>query len=331
MAQLNVFAATLGDPFSINVAAMLALRPRLQSTAFPKLLIGSKAQWDQQTERLGMQWELEPFNGRLSSLKSGGCYFWNIDRDERCIATEQLTLFERGRLANEALEALKSLNDASRLAVLTCPIDKAACAAAGFPFHGQTEFFEQLWGGQGIMLLAGTRLRVGLATNHIALSEVPTVLSAKRLEEKLQALVNTLKKLLGVTAPRIGVCGLNPHCSDNGLFGWEDAGVIGPTVAKAQEQLAPAVIRGPFPADTLFHRAMNGEFDAVLAMYHDQGLGPLKTVHFYDAINITGGLRHLRVSPDHGPARDLFMSNSARFDSFELAWNACERYLSEES
>lgn len=327
MSQLNVFVATLGDPHSVNVAAMLALRPRLEATAFPKILIGSKAQWDDQTKRLGASWQLEPFDGQLSRLKSGHCYFWNIDRANRFVPVEQLTSLERGRIAYDSLEALKQINATKRLAVLTCPIDKAACAAAGFPFHGQTEFFEQLWGAGGIMLLAGPRLRVGLATNHMALHQVSTTLTAKRIEDKLRALVITLRELLGVEAPRIGVCGLNPHCSDNGLFGWEDAGVIAPAVARAQEQLAPTVIQGPFPADTLFHRAMNGEFDAVLAMYHDQGLGPLKTVHFYDAVNITGGLRHLRVSPDHGPARDLFMSGAARFDSFELAWDYCQRYL----
>lgn len=326
MAQLNMFVATLGDPFSINVAAMLALRSRMEATDFPKILIGSKSQWDDQTKRLGASWKLEAFDGQLSRLKSGHCYFWNIDGDQFAPA-EQLTALERGRIANDALEALKRVDAPKRLAVLTAPIDKAACAAAGFPFHGQTEFFEQLWGTGGIMVLAGPRLRVGLATNHIALHEVSTVLSAKRIEDKLRALVMTLRNLLGVEAPRIGVCGLNPHCSDNGLFGWEDAGVIAPAVVRARERLTPAVIRGPFPADTLFHRAMNGEFDAVLAMYHDQGLGPLKTVHFYDAVNITGGLRHLRVSPDHGPARDLFMSNAARFDSFEWAWDYCQRYL----
>ncbi len=327
MAQLKICATTLGDPHSINVAALVSLKSKLEATTFPKLLIGSRAQWDDQVNRLGVRWSLKNFDGQLSSLKSGDCYFWNIDRGERTAPAETLSALERGQIANDALNALKLLPNDARLAVLTCPIDKAACASAGFPFHGQTEFFETMWGGGGIMLLAGSRLRVGLATNHVALSRVPHVLTGQCIEIKLHALARTLRELLGVDAPKIGVCGLNPHCSDNGLFGWEDAGVIAPAIAKAQQDLAPAIIRGPFPADTLFHRAMAGEFDAVLAMYHDQGLGPLKTVHFYDAVNVTGGLRHLRVSPDHGPARDLFMSDAARFDSFHLAWEYCQRYL----
>ena len=120
--------------------------------------------------------------------------------------------------------------------------------------------------------------------------------------------------------------GLNPHCGDGGAFGVEDQEIVLPAIEKAKKTDARCKqVVGPIPADTAFFRCLEGEFDAVLAMYHDQGLGPLKTAHFYDAVNITGGLPFLRVSPDHGPAADRFGSNSANPASFREALKLCIR------
>ena len=199
--------------------------------------------------------------------------------------------FRRGELSVKALELLKEIPDETNFSVLTCPIDKKACVEAGYKYPGQTEYFTDIWQGESIMILAGPKLRVGLATNHLALNDVSANLSTDLIEKKIELLQSTLSKVLGLKSPKIGVCGLNPHASDGGLFGNEEESVIGPAIEKFS-----ADVTGPFPADTLFHFAYNGQYDGVLAMYHDQGLGPLKTVHFYDAVNITGGLKHLRVS-----------------------------------
>ena len=146
------------------------------------------------------------------------------------------------------------------------------------------------------MILAGPKLRVGLATNHLALKDVPKALNQDLVRRKIELLKSSLAKILGLEFAKIGVCALNPHASDNGLFGDEEEKNIRACHISSFEN----DVTGPFPADTLFHFAYTGQYDGVLAMYHDQGLGPLKTVHFYDAVNITGGLKHLRVSPDHG-------------------------------
>ncbi|MCX6129993.1 MAG: 4-hydroxythreonine-4-phosphate dehydrogenase PdxA, partial [Proteobacteria bacterium] len=244
----------------------------------------------------------------------------------QAIDPRQLSELERGQIAVTALESLSrkdlKLKD---LAVLTSPIDKHSCALAGFKFPGQTEYFEKIWAKDGLMILAGPRLRVGLATNHLALRDVSAALSLNLIVQKLRLFHDSLQTIFGIAKPRLAVAGLNPHCGDGGLFGDEDQKIIAPAVAVAREKGLD--VKGPLPADTIFFRALSGDFDGVLAMYHDQGLGPLKTVHFYDAINVTGGLPHLRLSPDHGPAAELYGRSGARSDSFRAALLQVRQYL----
>jgi 4-hydroxythreonine-4-phosphate dehydrogenase len=137
--------------------------------------------------------------------------------------------------------------------------------------------------------------------------------------EKIEAFSDTLR-ILGFHRPRIAVCGVNPHCGDGGIFGEEDQAIVAPAIKAARQELSvQCEVFGPVPADTAFHLQMEGQYDGVLAQYHDQALGPLKTVHFYDAVNITGALPWLRVSPDHGPAEDRFESKAISFDSMKAA------------
>ncbi|MCX6118271.1 MAG: 4-hydroxythreonine-4-phosphate dehydrogenase PdxA [Proteobacteria bacterium] len=237
-----------------------------------------------------------------------------------------LSLEERGQCSVLALESVpKEMN--AKFAVLTCPIDKHNAHKAGFQFSGQTEFFENLWNEKGIMILAGPQLRVGLTTNHMALKDVPAVLDSNLVSVKICLMAESLKKVFGIDRPRIAVCGLNPHCSDGGLFGDEEQNIILPAILGSKLKAAYASIQGPIPADTAFYRAYKGEFDGVLAQYHDQGLGPLKLVHWDTAVNVTGGLRYLRVSPDHGPAADLFGKNQASIKSFAAALELCKNWL----
>jgi 4-hydroxythreonine-4-phosphate dehydrogenase len=153
------------------------------------------------------------------------------------------------------------------------------------------------------MLLVGGDLRVALATIHCALREVPDRLTVPGLEQTLAILHRDLVSRFGLPAPRIAVCGLNPHAGEGGRFGGEEIRVIRPAVAAAAQAGIDA--RGPFAADTLFFRAIRGEFDCVLAMYHDQALGPLKTHAFGHAVNVTLGLPLVRTSVDHGTAYDI--------------------------
>lgn len=325
MSQRGCLIYTLGDPHSINVEAFL--RVGIQAAArWPVVIIGSRWQFEYQTAFLKRSSPVMRPIGAVDEASTPGLFFLDPAPGVGCEAPELLSEAERGALAVAALNAVPQHSPVP-LAVLTGPIDKFAAHTAGFTFPGQTEFFEDLWQGAAVMLLAGPRLRVGLATNHLALNQVSAMLSQKVIEQKIAILAGGLRVIFGFKTPRIAVCGLNPHCSDHGLFGDEEEMMITPAVREAQSGLKSVEVSGPLPADTIFYRAARGDFDAVLAMYHDQGLGPLKTLHFDDAVNISLGLEHLRVSPDHGPARDLYGKSGASWKSFEAARTHCERYL----
>ena len=189
-------------------------------------------------------------------------------------------------------------------ALVTAPISKQVIAAGGFAYPGHTELLEETCGaGRAVMLLVGRGLRVGLATIHCALREVPDRLSTAGIALVLGILHDDLERRFGLRAPRIAVCGLNPHAGEAGRFGDEEARVISPAIEAARARGVAA--SGPYAADSLFHRAVSGEFDAVLAMYHDQGLGPIKTHAFGQAVNVTLGLPIVRTSVDHGTAFDI--------------------------
>ncbi len=201
-------------------------------------------------------------------------------------------------------------------AVVTAPVSKARLAAVGFPFPGQTEFFADRWGGEPVMAFCGGRLRVALATWHVPLVEVPQLLGPVRLRRTVAA-ADRLARADGIAAPRIGVCGLNPHAGEGGLLGDEERDLIDPALERLRADF-PGVSSCQ-PADTLFARALRGEFDAIVALYHDQGLAPLKAVEFDEAVNVTLGLPFLRTSPDHGTAFGLAGTGRADPRSFAQA------------
>ena len=309
---------TLGDPLSINTRILVDSLRHLRKEGVvlkPVVLIGDYGSWKWQLEFFDLvlsldidliqpetflerDWKSSVLNPQQSAIFvdiGGGI------RDPR-LSTEKA----RAQVALDALNFLGQVPDHWNYSVLTCPVSKSALHSIGFDFAGQTEFFENLWEGQGIMLLMGPRLAVGLTTNHLPLSEVTAVLTQSLVRKKIEFLHRTLIRLGRSQSPKIAVAGINPHCGDQGAFGTEDDTVIRPAVAWASTSFN---VEGPVPADTVFYRCLQGEFDAVLAQYHDQGLGPLKTVHFDTAVNITGGLKRLRVSPDHGPAADRFTAS----------------------
>jgi 4-hydroxythreonine-4-phosphate dehydrogenase len=188
-------------------------------------------------------------------------------------------------------------------AIVTAPLNKEAMHAAGLDFPGHTEILAQRSGTQHVaMMLVNDQLRVILATIHIALSEVSPTLTTE-LELRTIELAQHACQAVGITAPRIGVAGLNPHAGEHGKFGREDLDVIAPAIAQAQSQGINA--SGPWPGDTLFMRARNGEFDICVAQYHDQGLIPIKYLGIDQGVNITVGLPFIRTSVDHGTAFDI--------------------------
>ena len=257
--------------------------------------------------------------------------------------TTTLTAHQRGTLANAALHSLRDLSylearkrqkastsaagaASGRYAVLTCPIDKQACATAGLAWRGQTEFFAQLYACETIMVLSSAELNVGLVTNHLAIRELPAALTVSLVCSKLKLFARTLSHLLSRPQPRIAVCGFNPHCGDGGLCGDEDTQIITPAIAAAQKEI-DGIVTGPHAADSIFYAARTGKYDGVLAIYHDQGLAPLKACAAYDAVNISGGLPILRIAPDHGPAADLYGQDCADPQSFVRCFAIIDAYL----
>ena len=211
--------------------------------------------------------------------------------------------------------------------VVTCPLNKAMLHKAGFDFPGHTEFLAQrsnLNADAVCMMLAGDRLRVALATTHPRLADVPRMLTKEGVQRCLR-LTWAFVRAVGDQGLPVGVCGLNPHAGEGGDIGDEEARIIVPALEAAVAQGVEA--SGPWPADSLFYRAYQGEFSAVLAMYHDQGLAPLKLVHFQEAVNVTLGLPFVRTSVDHGTAYDVVGTGRARIESLERALDLAEKLL----
>ena len=209
-----------------------------------------------------------------------------------------------GRAAYDAiLRAVDAAVEGAVDAVATAPINKEAFAAAGLPWKGHTDLLAHLTGsGRAVMMFHSEHLRVVLATVHIPLAEVPGQLTRAVIDETIAITARELPRF-GASHPRIAVAGLNPHAGEGGLLGREDEEVLRPAVAAAAADGID--VRGPFPADTLFGRALKGEFDVVIACYHDQGLIPVKMAAFGRAVNVTLGLPIIRTSVDHGTAFDI--------------------------
>ena len=225
-----------------------------------------------------------------------------------------------GHLAGLAIERATSLALAGDVqGIVTAPIDKHALLAGGYDFPGHTEMLAALTGAHVAMMLASDRLRVVLVTTHIALHDVHRELTHARIVECAGITRRGLQQLYGIAEPRIALCALNPHMGDGGRFGDEDDTLLAPAARAAN-------ILGPFPADTVFVRAMQGAFDAVLAPYHDVGMTAIKVASFGSAVNVTLGLPFPRTSPDHGTALDIAGQNRANPASMIEAIMECARF-----
>ncbi|HLU99936.1 MAG TPA: 4-hydroxythreonine-4-phosphate dehydrogenase PdxA [Acidobacteriota bacterium] len=217
-----------------------------------------------------------------------------------------------GQLAMEALsQASRYCRDGGAHLLVTAPVNKEALHLAGFPSPGQTEFVASFFGeSRPSMAFFSDPLNVLLATTHIPLRDVPDSLSAEDLVRRSEQFREALYRLLG-RPPLIAVCGLNPHASEGGLFGDEEETVVKPALDQLRRRFGPDAFSGPYPADTVFWKAIHAEFDGVVALYHDQGLIPVKLLAFDRAVNVTLGLPIVRTSPDHGTAFDIAGSNQA--------------------
>ncbi len=221
-------------------------------------------------------------------------------------------------LAHNALEeAAKGCKNGEYCAVITAPVSKAQMVKAGYNFVGQTEFFESQWKGRAVMCFAGEKILLALATWHIPLSEVSKAVSFDKIQRAAACLNEMCKILRGKQNPKIAVCGLNPHAGENGILGCEEIETINPALDELRKKYPN--ISAALPPDTVFMRALKGEFDGIVSMYHDQGLAPLKALEFDSAVNVSMGLEFVRTSPDHGTGFDIAGKNIASCKSFAAA------------
>src|SRR6266581_4656694 len=263
------------------------------------------------------------------ALKSGGvpdfAEYVAIGRQPKCKPGEPT--IETARAAATALEEAVTLARRGELdAIVTGPVHKARMYEAGFKFPGQTEFFAERCGVKNFaMCLTGGKFTVALVTTHIPLREVPDALRQSEIVRVGLLLADFLRRR-SKNAPRIAVAGLNPHAGESGKLGREEIEIIAPAIAELNESRitnhgSRPLFHGPVSPDTMFYRAAEGEFDAVLCMYHDQGLIPLKLHAFHDGANVTLGLPFPRTSPDHGTAFEIAGRGIARPDSMIAAIN----------
>lgn len=202
--------------------------------------------------------------------------------------------------------------------LVTAPINKKNIQLKGFDFPGHTEYLKSKFeAGNVLMLMVSEKLKVGVVTGHIPLKDVAVAITKEAIIKKLRILNKSLIEDFAISNPKIGVLGLNPHAGDNGLIGKEEQEIISPAIEQARNENIMAL--GPYPADGLFGSDHFSKFDAILAMYHDQGLAPFKSLVFSEGVNYTAGLPIVRTSPAHGTAYDLAGKNKAKADSFRQA------------
>lgn len=300
-------AFTCGDPAGVGpeiIAAWLAANP----TAAADVAVIGPALW-------------------LASLKAAA--------EKIPVGLEEFSAAPGGPTGEGALVAWAAMERAAQgckngefSGVVTGPVSKAELAKIGYAFPGQTEFFAARWGGDPVMCFCGGKLRVALATWHVPLNAVAGLLSPELLRRTVAA-ADQLARADGIAAPRIGVCGLNPHAGEGGLLGGEERDLIDPALNAIRSSFPG--LSSCLPGDTLFMRQLRGEFDVVVALYHDQGLAPLKAVDFDEAVNVTLGLPFVRTSPDHGTAFGIAGQGKASARSFANAVSVARRLINSPS
>jgi 4-hydroxythreonine-4-phosphate dehydrogenase len=226
---------------------------------------------------------------------------------------------ESGKAALMAIkQACEDLKDGILDGVVTAPIDKQSIHSVEFPFKGHTEFLTEFFGGkESLMFMISDKLKIGLVTEHVSLKDVSSLITKERVEKKLALMEASLKKDFGIPKPKIAMLGLNPHAGDGGLLGMEEENVLKGIVNEQRSK--GKLVFGPFPSDGFFGTAQYTRYDGILAMYHDQGLIPFKTLAFENGVNFTAGLPVIRTSPDHGTAYNIAGKNQANEQSIREA------------
>jgi 4-hydroxythreonine-4-phosphate dehydrogenase len=311
-------AISLGDPAGIGpeiVARALAARPELDVVVYGDVGVLARA-----ASAAGVT---PPAAGRVRAVTK--------------LAPADITPGQPSEAAGRAqLAYLVAATDAALAgevgAIVTAPISKQWIATAGFEFPGHTEYLaSRASAPEFAMMLAGPTLRVTVATTHVPLRDVPRLLTVEGIAAAISLTAEALERRFGIASPRVAVAGLNPHAGEAGRFGDEEPRLVEPAIERARARISEAGlaanVTGPHVPDAVFRQAAKGGFDAVVALYHDQGLIPLKLLDFDEGVNVTLGLPFVRTSPDHGTAYDIAGTGKARPDSFLAALDLAARMV----
>jgi len=312
-----VIAISIGDPGGIGpeVTLKAVARPEIKKLLTP-LIVGDEKILRELAQKLQLPFELETLKELPTSpIDKPSLYQPGSNCEERLCGH---VCAANGSAAVAYIKtAAKLVLDKHADAICTAPISKEAIKLAGFTYPGHTELLAELCGLDTVrMMMVGGGLKVVLQTIHVALKDVPSLLSRDAILQSLH-IIRDFAFSTGMRNPRVGVCGLNPHAGENGQFGREEVEIIAPAIRAARNE--GLKVTGPIPADTIYHRALEGQFDFVLAMYHDQALIPVKTLDFHGGVNVTLGLPLIRTSPDHGTAFDLSGKGIANESSMTAA------------
>jgi 4-hydroxythreonine-4-phosphate dehydrogenase len=306
---------TSGEPAGIGPDICLSLAKRIDER--PIVILADLELLKQRADQLGMNVELIPYQGQQKSSVSGQLFVEHVPL-AHSVALGQLDSANAAYVLEQLRRSADYAMSGQSVGVATAPVQKSIINEAGIAFSGHTEYYQEFAGiDRVVMMLATKSLRVALVTTHLPLRDVPNAITKERLHQVIDILIHDLKTKFKITEPRILVCGLNPHAGEDGYLGREEIDVINPVLENYRARGVKMSLS--LPADTLFTPENLSNTDAVLAMYHDQGLPVLKSQGFGEAVNITLGLPFIRTSVDHGTALSLAGTGQAKASSLHVA------------
>jgi len=317
---------TLGEPAGIGPDCVL-LAFTGQPERFRNTIIVAPPRWlSERAEQLGISLTIHECETLQSPVPEGSLGCWNPLPPQT--KTDPVTAGRPSPATAAAViacieAAACACMDGKAAALVTAPIEKAVLRNSGFDFPGHTEFLAALAGVERVvMMLASDTLRVALLTTHLPLKDVANRLNIDNTLADLKITYADMQQHFGIAQPRLALCGLNPHAGEQGHFGDEEGRILAPAVSQAEQ--AGIAVDGPLPADTLFSPQMRKQYDAIVCCYHDQGLIPIKTLSFGDAVNVTLGLPFIRTSVDHGTAVDRAATGKVSYSSLMSAITMAE-------
>lgn len=311
---MNRYAITLGDPGGIGTEVALKAVARNEFSKVPFLLIGNL----ENSKSLLKKYHINYALASTINNKNEKIIFYDVPISKGKIIQGKVCK-ANGQVAIDSLgKAVDFIYKGDCCGLITAPLNKKSINLCGYDFQGHTEYLQERDKKERVvMLLAGGGLKVALITRHIPYKSVTLELNSKEIIKVTQIVDDSLKKYWNIKKPHIGILGLNPHASDGGMFGNEEEKIISPAIKKLKK--LGLNVSGPYAPDSAFHFAIKDEWGAVICMYHDQGLIPLKTLAFDEGVNITLGLSYVRTSPDHGTAFDIAGKGIASDNSMAAA------------